>query len=312
MIRASVESRRSRVTRTSSAPRPLIVPANTSSPGLFFDGQRLAGHGRLIDVALAAGNLSVERNLLARPDDDDVADDDRVDGNGRGDAVTADDGFSRGELHQAANGAASPIHRARFQELRKREEKDDGGGFAPLAENGRTSDRHQHEDIDVESGGAERCGGPLGDGPDTQSDGEDKRQPGRRQPHGCELLQESKAEQNGGELSQSQAGRRTGCGRLRLLVLEPGSHAGTRHGFRNDRSRQLGGIVLDAQPLPHHVGIERLEAGEALQAALEDRDLLVAVHALDLENRLRVQLADATGGHMVRENSIPARVSQPA
>ena len=92
-----------------------------------------------------------------------------VDGNGRGDPVAADDGLSRGELHQAADRAASPIHRARFQQLREREQKDDRSGFAPLAENGRTSDRHEHEDIDVESGGAERRGGPLGDGPDTRA-----------------------------------------------------------------------------------------------------------------------------------------------
>ena len=38
MMRASVVSRRSRVTRTSSAPRPLMVPANTSSPGALSIG----------------------------------------------------------------------------------------------------------------------------------------------------------------------------------------------------------------------------------------------------------------------------------
>ena len=37
-MRASVVSRRSRVTRTSSAPRPLMVPANTSSPGALSTG----------------------------------------------------------------------------------------------------------------------------------------------------------------------------------------------------------------------------------------------------------------------------------
>ena len=38
MILASVESRLSRVTSTSSAPRPLIVPAKTSSPAVFSTG----------------------------------------------------------------------------------------------------------------------------------------------------------------------------------------------------------------------------------------------------------------------------------
>ena len=38
MIRASVESRLRCVTRTSSAPAPLIVPAKTSAPGAFATG----------------------------------------------------------------------------------------------------------------------------------------------------------------------------------------------------------------------------------------------------------------------------------
>ena len=54
------------------------------------------------------------------------------------------------------------------------------------------------------------------------------------------------------------------------------------------------------------VGVERLEPGQPLQRALEDRHFLVAVHALDLEDRLGVDLADgARGGHRVP--LLPAR-----
>ena len=83
-------------------------------------------------------------------------------------------------------------------------------------------------------------------------------------------------------------------GRTRLLVLEPGAHPGLRDGFGNPRGRELGGVVLDPQALAHHVGVERLEPGERLETMLEDRDFLVAVHALDLEDRLGVQLANRT------------------
>ncbi len=38
--------------------------------------------------------------------------------------------------------------------------------------------------------------------------------------------------------------------------------------------------------------------GQPLQAVLEDRHLFVAVHALDLEDRLGVQLADGALGHL--------------
>ena len=79
-----------------------------------------------------------------------------------------------------------------------------------------------------------------------------------------------------------------------LLVLEPRPHAGLRHGFGDAGGRQLRRVVLDPQSLADDVGVERLEPGERLQPVLEDRDLLVAVHALDLEDRFGVQLADGT------------------
>ena len=57
------------------------------------------------------------------------------------------------------------------------------------------------------------------------------------------------------------------------------------------RRRQLGGVVLDVQPLADEVGRHRLEPGQRLQPALEDDDLLVAVHPLDAEDGLGVELA---------------------
>ena len=46
----------------------------------LLDRQRLARHRRLIDVARSGGHPAVERDFLAGPDDDDVADADVVDG----------------------------------------------------------------------------------------------------------------------------------------------------------------------------------------------------------------------------------------
>ena len=65
-MRASVVSRRSRVTRTSSAPRPLIVPANTSSPGALSTGSDSPVTGAWLTALVAGHDLAVERNLLAR------------------------------------------------------------------------------------------------------------------------------------------------------------------------------------------------------------------------------------------------------
>ena len=103
------------------------------------------------------------------------------------------------------------------------------------------------------------------------------------------------------------ASRPTAVARRRFLVLEPGAHAGLRDGFRDRSGRQLCRVVLDPESLPHHVGVERLEAREPFQPALEDRHFLVAVHALDLERRLGVQLADSDRCSSPRNPSILRR-----
>src|SRR5579863_10517285 len=73
-IRATTVSDAARVTRTRSAPVPLRVPANTSSPGFLA-----AGSGSPVMVAwstsLGAGqHLSVRGDALTRPHQDHVAD----------------------------------------------------------------------------------------------------------------------------------------------------------------------------------------------------------------------------------------------
>ena len=132
--------------------------------------------------------------------------------------------------------------------------------------------------------------------------GEDDRgreqQPGEAGHRRYGARQQARGEQHAGNHDEPRARSR---GRRWLnggLVLQPGPHAGARHRFGDTRRRQNGGVVLHPKPLSHDVGVERFQAGQPLQRALEDRHLLVAVHALDLEHRLRVDLADGTlGGH---------------
>ena len=83
-------------------------------------------------------------------------------------------------------------------------------------------------------------------------------------------------------------------------MLEPGAHPGSRNGFRDARRRQLRRVVLHAQTLTHDIGVNRFQAGQPCKAPLENRHLFVAVHSLDLEDRLGVQLTDATSSHKVR------------
>src|SRR6185436_9169153 len=56
---------------------------------------------------------------------------------------------------------------------------------------------------------------------------------------------------------------------------------------------------LHEQPLPDDVRAERFDAPQVLEAPLDQRDLLTAVHPFDLEDRLGMELADGAGdGHL--------------
>ena len=79
MIRASRVSRTSRVTRTSSAPWPLIVPAKTSSPGALSTGSDSPVSGASLTSLWPDDDDPVERHLVARAHEDLVADADVVD-----------------------------------------------------------------------------------------------------------------------------------------------------------------------------------------------------------------------------------------
>ena len=151
MMRASVESRRSRVTATSSAPRPLIVPANTSSPGLLVDRQRLAGDRRLVDVAgrpRRPGRRAGSSRRAARPR---VADPHVVDRHASVRGRRAGRALRRGARSISARIAPRARSIARdLEQLREREEEDDRGRLGPLAERHRADDGDHHQHVDVE------------------------------------------------------------------------------------------------------------------------------------------------------------------
>ena len=77
--------RASRVSRPDAGDFELERSAAVDRSGVDFvarplvDRQRLAGHRRFVDVAVAGDDRAVERHLVAGPDDDHVADGDRLD-----------------------------------------------------------------------------------------------------------------------------------------------------------------------------------------------------------------------------------------
>ena len=81
----------------------------------------------------------------------------------------------------------------------------------------------------------------------------------------------------------------------RRVMVQPRAHPRAVHGLRDGRRRELRRVVRDAEGAADDIGAHRFESSQRLEPALEDGHFLVAVHPLDAEHRLRVNLADGAG-----------------
>ncbi len=116
------------------------------------------------------------------------------------------------------------------------------------------------------------------------------------------LQQQARAKRDAGDNDEHLARRRGGGMADRLFVLEPRTHARFGDRFGNRRRRELRGVVTDTQTLADEIRNEILEPGQRLQPALENRHLLAAIHAFDLEDRLGVDFADGACDLLVSQS----------
>ena len=274
---------------------------------LFLDWQRLARHGRLIDVALSRRNATVQRDLFARPHNHDVAHVDLVDRQLPVGAVAAHQSDRRRKIHQRPNRAPRALHRPGLEELRHRKEEDHARSLAPLTEHHRAANGDEHQDVDVEG---KRTGGMKGPADAVHAAAGDRREVGRdrKRPVGSSHFQDHpNRDGNARDHHEQPADGRRRVRPDRLFVFQPGAHARLRDGLGDGGGAQPGGVVLHAQALAEHVGVERFEAGQVAETPLEDGDFLVTVHPLDLEDRLGVDLADRAGCRAHRRSSVTCR-----
>ena len=106
MIWASMVSAPTLAARTRSDPVLLMVAPMTVSPARLVDRDRLAGDHRLVHRGLSGQDDGVDRDLLARPDHDLVADDDLLDRDLGLGAVADDPGGAGLQAEQRADGLA--------------------------------------------------------------------------------------------------------------------------------------------------------------------------------------------------------------
>ena len=151
-MRAITESAASRSTRTRSAPVPLRVPANTSSPGCLATGS-----GSPVMVAWSTSlapsqHPSVGADALAGPDQDDVADararrSPRVSSRRRRSSRVAVVGR---QIEQAAHRVGGAGGGQRLQRAGGGEDDDQQGAVHDLPDRGRAERGDDHQQVDVQ------------------------------------------------------------------------------------------------------------------------------------------------------------------
>ena len=88
------------------------------------DRHRLAGDRCLIDGAAAFDDHAVERDALARPHDEHVADDEFLHRQQHGFAIAPRERFLRAQFHQRFDRPARAVDRVGLQHVREREEEE--------------------------------------------------------------------------------------------------------------------------------------------------------------------------------------------
>ena len=267
MMRASVVSSPIAVTRTSSAPVPLTVPAKTRSPAARATGIDSPVIGAWLTSLGAGHDVAVERDALARADGEQVADGDRRDRHAlqRGAAPARHVG---GRVRdQRADGVAGAIEAAPLERLRQREEHDDRRRLDPLADERGADDRdgHQHEHVEAalphRRDGAAQRGGAAGDDGERQ-----ERHPPR--PRRAQRVRRQAARQGGRadrEPRHPRAGRRRP--HVARFVVGEGAEPGLGDRLGNRAARRHRRVVGDEQALPHHVGRGALDAAQGAEPA---------------------------------------------
>jgi hypothetical protein len=159
-----LDDSRERGVRRSRGDRDLEVALLVDRSGvdliarLFVDGNALAGDRGLIDGAFPVGDLAVHRDLLARFDEDGLADRDVVDRHRPFVAVATNHGDLRRELHQLFEGVASPIDRVPLQQLGDVEQEGERRRLDIEGHTGekqrdarRADDRAGHQEVGIEA-----------------------------------------------------------------------------------------------------------------------------------------------------------------
>ena len=299
---ASIVASAAAVVSTSSAPTPLMVPANTSSPGCFSTG-------RLSPVIGAW--FSVERPASTRPSSG-------MRSPGRTatrDPTGTSEGWTsrspvrrheargrRREIEELGDRPPRPADAPGLEREREREQEGHGRRLEPLADHDGAADgdRHQQVHVGPEPPKGQPCLGCHGDEPGEHGNGVDQSGGQRdRVPAAHALTPERRTEAacQGGVKQESGDGRGTGDdgrrggaaaadGRCCRRRLRPARARPPRPAFRDrgDDRRVGNGLHVrrDGHPAAQEIEAEpRFAADDRTDLPAKRRDLFGTVHAGD-------------------------------
>ena len=263
-------------------------------------GQRLAGHRRLIDGALPGDDLAVERDLLARHDHNQRARGNLLDVDPALARLVAQQRVGRRQIEQRPDGVPCALERARFQHLRDGEQHDHRGSLGPLVEDHRARGGDHHQHVDVER----PCthGAPGTAHRHRAACRHRQRVGGAREPRRqAECLQR----QAGAERAGRDATRAPAAASRRCPPTTRGSSCSSQARMPASATApamaaadSLAASYFTSSRCPMTSAVNASTPAQMFEAPLDQDDLVTAVHPLDLEGRLGVELADRAGaGH---------------
>ena len=192
---------------------------------LLVDGHRFAGDGGLVNAAGALDDHPVNRDAFARPDENEIADNEVLDLYVDGFNAPLAERGDRPELDERGDGGAAALDGEFLERVRKREEKEEHGALEGVMDVGGAERGQDHEQIDIDGAVEQRADAvkrPVPASGEIGGEKKPRRERGRKAQMRAEAAKEHEDERGGdapqleippGGVSQDAAQRRR-CGGL--------------------------------------------------------------------------------------------------
>ncbi len=273
---------------------------------LLVHRHRLAGDRRLVHARPPVRHLAVHGDLLAGTHENHLADLDLRRRNARLLSAADHRGLGGREIHQRLDRVARAIHGVGFEQLSDREQEQRRRRFRLLANDPRARGGDRHEKVHVECAVHRGPQAARHDEPSSRDGGEPEERD-RCDTRGTELTSEQcepepHASDRGHEQPATPLPERR---RWHALALRARGHAELRHAALNFRRRDR---ALDDEPVADQIELQLRHSGQVPQLALDEPDLVGAVHAADDEGvASRVAVLDLISDSPDRPGEITAR-----